>query len=471
MPPEVWHLAGRLTRTVKGSLDRFLHIEAAGGIVLIVAAAVALAWANSPWSDLYEALWHTPITIGLGSWRVEESLHFWINDLLMTVFFLLVGLEIKREIVEGALSDMRRAALPIAGALGGMLFPAAIYIAINSSGGASQGWGVPMATDIAFAVGVLTLLGKRVPATLRVLLLALAIIDDVGAILVIALFYSSGFAFDGLAIAAAGVLLLFVLLKMGVRSSLLFAITILIIWTGMLRSGIHPTIAGVIAGLCAPARSWFGKAGFLEVARSALDDFQSRVDRPHTDHELIEPLSRLAQARREALSPALRLETALHPWVAYLIMPVFALANAGIHMGGLELGHPDFSAVVAGVMVGLVLGKPLGILLVSWIAVRLRLCALPEGVSWGGMLVVGSVAGIGFTMAIFISELAFQDAQLLELAKLSVLLATALAAAIGLLAGRVFLQRQQPGSLADVTASDAELSAEYWTDDSTIPNG
>ena len=446
-------------------MDRFLRVEAAGGIILLITAAVALVWANSPWSSTYDQLWHTPISIGVGSWRVEESLHFWINDLLMTAFFLLVGLEIKREIVEGALSDVRRAMLPIAGAIGGMMVPALMYIAINLPAGTVRGWGVPMATDIAFAVGVLTLLGNRIPATLRVLLLALAIIDDIGAILVIALFYSSGFAFDGLLLAGTGILILFALLKMGVRPSLVFVVPIIIIWVGMLRTGVHPTIAGVIAGLCAPARSWFGKEGFLATAREALDDFQARIDRPHKDHDLLVPLSRLAEARREALSPALRVETALHPWVAYFIMPLFALANAGVHLGGVELGSLNFAAVFAGVTVGLVIGKPLGIMAACWIAVRLNLCSLPDGVGWRGMFVMGSVAGIGFTMAIFVAELAFEQEQLLAIAKLAVLLATVLAAAIGLVAGWKFFSPTQAGSLSETTASDAEQSSEYWTGD------
>ncbi len=451
-------------------MDRFLHVEAAGGILLLITAAVAFAWANSPWSSTYDQLWHTPISIGVGTWRIEESLHFWINDLLMTAFFLLVGLEIKREIVEGALSDVRRAMLPIAAAIGGMLVPAVMYVAFNSTAGAIHGWGVPMATDIAFAVGVLTLLGSRIPATLRVLLLALAIIDDIGAILVIALFYSAGFAFDGLLVAAAGILILFALLKMGVRPSFVFAVPILIIWVGMLRTGVHPTIAGVIAGLCAPARSWFGKKGFLETAREALDDFQARIDQPHDDHDLLAPLSRLAQARREALSPALRVEMALHPWVAYFIMPLFALANAGVHLSGVELGSPNFLAVFGGVTVGLVLGKPLGIMAASWIAVRLKLCSLPDGVDWRGMFVMGSVAGIGFTMAIFVSELAFEQEQLLAIAKLSVLLASALAGAIGLVFGWSFFSPRPSGSLPEITASDAELSSEYWTGDAPSVN-
>ncbi|KPJ95566.1 MAG: sodium:proton antiporter [Gemmatimonas sp. SG8_17] len=469
LPPEAWSPASRWARSVRGSIDRYLHVEAAGGIVLLVAAAGALLWANSPWGESYDTLWHTHVAIGIGDWRFDETLQFWVNELLMTVFFLVVGLEIKREIAEGALSDMRRATLPIAAALGGMLVPALVYLSINPTGPQHEGWGVPMATDIAFAVGVLSLLGKRIPATLRVLILAIAIIDDIGAILVIALFYASGFAVDGLVVAALGLLLLFLLLKIGVRPGLIFAVPILIMWAGMLRSGIHPTIAGVIAGLCAPAKSWYGKEGFLKAAREVLDEFQSRIRQHHDDHELFEPLGRLARARREALSPALRAEVALHPWVAYVIMPLFALANAGVDVRGIDLQATGFVAVSVGVILGLVVGKPLGIMLLSWVAVRLKLCSLPDAVTWPGMFVAGAGAGIGFTMAIFIAELAFSDPAMLSTAKLSILIATVLAGTIALVAGRIILTAEQPKEMADATATDVESDTEFWTGNHMIP--
>ncbi len=470
IPPEAWAPARRLAQTVRGSIDRFLHIEAAGGVVLLAAAALALIWANSPWGESYERLWHTPVSLGIGSWRVEHSLHFWINDLLMTVFFLVVGLEIKRELVEGALSDIKRAVLPIAAAVGGMLVPALIYFSLNTEAPASEGWGVPMATDIAFAVGVLTLLGKMVPVTLRVLLLAVAIIDDIGAILVIAVFYSSGISLDGLLIAGGGIALLFLMLKIGVRPSFVYAIPLFFMWAGMLRTGIHPTIAGVVAGLAAPVKPWFGKEGFVQTAREVIDEFQDRITREHRDHELFEPLSRLATARREALSPALRAEVALHPWVAFGVMPLFALANAGVHIGGIDLTAPSHTSVLAGVILGLTIGKPLGIMLLSWLAVRLGLCSLPDGVGWSGIMVLGCIAGIGFTMAIFIAELAFADPAILGIAKLGVLLATAAATGLGLMLGRVTLPRERLDELEGVSASDAEALTEYWTDEQPAPS-
>lgn len=469
IPPEAWAPARRLALSVRGSIDRFLHIEAAGGFVLLAAAAIALVWANSPWGESYDHLWHTPISLGIGSWSFEHSLHFWINDLLMTVFFLVVGLEIKRELVEGALSDIKRASLPLAAAVGGMIVPALIFLSLNAGPPARDGWGVPMATDIAFAVGVLTLLGRRVPATLRVLLLAVAIIDDIGAILVIAVFYSSGIALNGVVLAAAGITLLFLMLKTGVRPSFVYAIPIFIMWAGMLETGVHPTIAGVLAGLAAPVRPWFGKEGFLQTAREVIDEFQERITREHHDHELIAPLSRLAHARREALSPALRAEVALHPWVAYGIMPLFALANAGVRVQGIDLAATGNTAMLFGVILGLVVGKPIGITLFSWLAVRSRLCSLPDGVSWLGVLMLGAVAGIGFTMAIFIAELAYAEEAMLAVAKLGVLLATAAAATVGLGLGHAVLPREQPVDMAGVSASDAEASAEYWTDEQPVP--
>jgi NhaA family Na+:H+ antiporter len=436
-------------------------VEAAGGIILLIAAAVALLWANSGLHESYQALWHTGITLGRGNWTFREDLHFWINEGLMTVFFLVVGLEIKREIVQGALADWSRATLPIAGAIGGMLVPAGIYLLLNPTGPAHEGWGVPMATDIAFAVGVLTLLGKRVSPSMRILLLAVAIIDDIGAILVIAIFYSAGIDPQGIGIAFAGLLLLFAFQRVGTRPGWMYVIPLLVIWTGMLVTGIHPTISGVIVGLATPVRPWVGTDRFVGVAKDALDDFHGRAQRGATDHELIQPLHNLAFAQREAISPAVRLENALHPWVAYVIMPVFALANAGVNMGGMEFSGPGFVTVLAGTILGLTIGKPLGVMLAIWIAVRLRLSVLPAGVTWASVFVIGSVAGIGFTMAIFIAELAFSDPALLGVAKLGVLAATAIAATMGLLAGRTLLKPPSDDT-AQPTDTEVEASTDIW---------
>jgi NhaA family Na+:H+ antiporter len=443
-------------------IERFLHVEAASGILLLLAAAVALVWANSPWAASYDTLWHTPIRFGAGEWTVQKSLHFWINDLLMAVFFLLVGLEIKREMVHGALSDRRRAALPVAAAIGGMVIPAGIYFAVNPSGPGVSGWGVPMATDIAFAVGVLVLLGKRVHPALRVLLLAFAIIDDIGAILVIAIFYSSGFAVQGLAVAVGGFLLTVVMLWVGIRPGLVFVFPFLLMWIGLYQAGIHPTIAGVVLGLTMPVRAWFGPEGFVNVARTAIRDFEQRVAEGVRDHDLLEPLGRLAEARREAVSPGVRGEAALHPWVAYGIMPLFALANAGVNLGGIELQAVGATTVMLGVTLGLLVGKPVGVLAASWISVRLGLCVLPQGVTWRSMGIVGVTAAIGFTMAIFISELAFTDPSLLAVSKLGVLVATGVAGAVALLGGRILLPLAEPAVGESIGESNAEVEA-LWS--------
>jgi Na+:H+ antiporter, NhaA family len=462
-PPESWLPARRLVLKVVGPIERFMHVEAGSGIILLAAALIALVWANSPYGHSYDELWHTPFRIGVGPWTIEESLHFWINDFLMAIFFFVVGLEIKREIVEGALSEIRRAALPVAAAIGGMVVPAGIFIAFNWGGPASRGWGVPMATDIAFAVGVLTLLGSRVPAALRILLLALAIIDDIGAILVIAIFYSSGIQPDALIIIAAGIFGILALTWIGVRPGLVWVLPPLVVWGGMLRLGVHPTIAGVVVGLMVPLKSWFGRDRFLQIARSALDEFQQRAHQANVDErELVEPLNILAQARREALSPAKRIESALHPWVAFVIMPVFALANAGVHVAGLDFGTPGSTGAMLGVGLGLAVGKCLGIVGFSWISVRVGLCVLPPGVNWKGLFVLGAAGGIGFTMAIFIAELAFAQTPLLNPAKLAVLIGTALSGAIALASGAMLLQA--PGvEEPQPTESDLEASADYWT--------
>ena len=462
-PPEAWDPARRLAQRVAQPLERFMHVEASSGIVLLFTAVVALLWANSPWALTYEQLWHTPITIGVAGRVFERDLHFWINDFLMAIFFFVVGLEIKRELVEGALSDRKRAALPLAAALGGMLVPAIIFLAFNFSGPGRSGWGVPMATDIAFAVGIITLLGTRIPATLRVLLLALAIIDDIGAILVIALFYSSSIQLGALVWVVGGIVAFLALLRLGVRPGLFYILPGIVIWAGMLQLGVHPTIAGIIMGLMVPVKPWYGEQGFIKAARNALDDFQSRVSRHgHSESDLLEPLGQMARARREAISPAKRIQAALHPWVAFGIMPLFALANAGVSLDGVHLNDTASFTVFAGVMLGLVVGKPLGIVGLSWIAVRLGLATLPQGVSWGGMCVVGAAGGIGFTMAIFIGELAFADT-LVGAGKLGVLVGTAAASALALGIGLSISSRKGPRRTQAIKLSDVESSAEFWT--------
>ncbi len=458
--PEAWIPARRAVARILRPIERFLHVEASSGVVLLVAAVVALVWANSPYADSYERFWHAPVILGIGSFTSTTNVHFWINDGLMVVFFFVVGLEIRREIHEGELSELRRAALPGAAALGGMIAPAALFLVLNVGQPSQRGWGVPMATDIAFAVGVLALLGRRVPAALRVLLLALAIIDDIGAIIVIAIFYSSGVSISGLLLAAGGVALVLVLQRLGVRRPVAYVIPGIILWLGCLRAGIHPTIAGVILGLLTPARAWFGEHGFLVAIRHAVDDFRGHAERDgHRTEDLLGPLQDVKDAQREAVAPVIRLQTALHPWVAFVIMPLFALANAGVNLGHVQWDAPAMRPALLGVVLGLVVGKPLGIVVFGLLAIRLRVAVAPAGMTWRGLAVVGCVAGIGFTMAIFIADLAYAKSPLLGGAKVAVLVASVVAGLVTVLAGRLLL-RGVADPRAAATPSEAEASAE-----------
>lgn len=421
------------------TLERFLHIEAVSGIVLLVAAAIALIWANSPAASSYHALWHAPVSIGLGSQVFSQSLHFWINDALMAVFFLVVGMEIRREIHEGALASLQLAALPLAAALGGVLVPALIYVALNTEPTQLRGWAVPTATDIAFAVGVLALLGRSIPGNVRVLLLALAIIDDIVAVLIIAAFYSGGLDYSGLLVAGTGVMMVLGLQQIGVGSAWAYLLPGAVLWVGLLQTGVHPTLAGVVLGLMTPVLSGRMREQPLDAARHALDELNTRND--PTPHELAGPLKQLRQAQREVMPPVIRVQMALHPWVAFGVMPLFALANAGVTLDGVDLSLDSAQAVTVGVLLALVIGKPLGVIGASWLAVRLGWCRLPPGVTWSSVGLVGLLAGIGFTMSIFIATLAFEDANLLNAAKLGVLLASLVAAVLGLAWG--FLQARR----------------------------
>jgi len=385
---------------------RFISIEAVSGVVLLAAAALALIWANSPWSQSYEALWQLRPGLGVAGLIPPQDLRFWVNDGLMSVFFLVVGLEIRREMHQGVLSDLKVATLPIVAAAGGVVLPALLYLLANGDPATRRGWAIPTATDIAFAVGVLSLIGRSAPAALRMLLLTLAIIDDVVAILVIAFYYSGGVAAAGLLVIAAGVVAVLLLQWLGVRAALAYLLPGAVVWIGMLCAGLHPTLAGVLLGLMTPASSEFGRR-------------------------------RAAPAPQRADSPLVRLEARLHPWVAFAIMPLFAMANAGVSLTGVTSGAAASHAVGVGIVAGLVLGKPLGIVLASAAAVRLKLCQLPEDVRWPQIALLGLLGGIGFTMSIFIANLAFEDSRLLVAAKLAVLVASTLAAALALVFGRL----------------------------------
>jgi Na+:H+ antiporter, NhaA family len=454
-PPGAWPSARRFVHRARAPVERFLAVEASSGILLLGVACIALIWANSPWAGAYERIWHTPFGVRFGVWSFERDLHFWINDALMTIFFFVAGLEIRREIHAGELSQVRRAALPLVAAVGGMIAPALIYTAFNHGRPSSVGWGIPMATDIAFAVGALVLLGKRVPPALRILLLALAVIDDVGAILVIAIFYSSQIQVTGFVVVGLGLLGVRGLQLLGVRSPWAYVPAAFVIWAGSYVAGIHPTLAGVVVGLLTPVHAWLGAEHFVLRTLARLERYRARA--LFDVRSLLPELDALRLARREAVSPVDGMQHALHGWVAYGIMPLFALANAGVPLGRAQLDGAGWR-VFLGVAIGLVVGKPLGIVALSLLTNRLGITAFPSGMGVRQVSLVGIVAGIGFTMALFVAQLAFPAGPLLETAKLAIICGSVLAAVLSVLAGR-FLLHPTPHPLAARSAVEAERSA------------
>jgi len=424
-------------------VTRFLHVEAASGVVLVVCAIVALVLANSPWSDGFVGFWKTKVGFKLGSFEMMHSLKHWINDGLMVLFFFVIGLEVKRELVLGELREVRRALLPCAAALGGMLLPAGIYLAMQGGEPGARGWGIPMATDIAFVVGCMAVLGSRIPNILRVMLLSLAIVDDIGAILVIAIGYTDDIHLTALLLGFAGLAAVFAMGRLGVRSFGIYTIAGVLVWVAFHESGVHATIAGVLLGLLTPARSHISAGVFTQLLGRLTGVLHGEERKPSQPRA--EEVRRVQRVARETISPLEYLENALHPWVGFLIMPVFALANAGVPF---ELA--DFTEPVAlAVMAGLVIGKPVGILLFSWLAVRIVLKRLPERLNWGVMLGAGCLAGIGFTMALFIAGLALSD-ELLDAAKVGIIGGSVISA----VAGMALLVLLLPKPSAAVGAND-----------------
>lgn len=457
LPPEGWSPLVRARRLARRPLERFLAIEASSGILLFVASLAALGLANSPWAADYHAILETPFGIRIGELVFERPLHWVVNDGLMAIFFFVVGLEIRREIAFGELSEWRRAVLPMAAALGGMVVPALVYLGLAGAPATRDGWGVPMATDIAFAVGVVTVLGRRVSPALRVLLLALAVIDDLGAILVIALFYSQGVSLSGFAVAGLGLAAILGMQRAGVRSKWAYVVPGVVVWAGVYAAGVHPTIAGVVVGFVTPVRAWLGPDGFADDTRHALETLRSDGVRA-TSHELGGILRRIDAARREAMSPAESLIETLHPFVAFGIMPIFALVNAGVTIDTSTLDAEAIRTAL-GAGVGLVVGKPIGVLVACGIVLASGLARLPAGLGPRHVVVLGVVAGIGFTMSLFIAQLAFTSPALLAAAKLGVLAASVLAAVLTLVVGRT-LPLPDPVERAAVSADEAESSTE-----------
>ncbi len=441
--------------------DEFVHGESAGGIVLFAFTALALAWANSPWSDSYFALWRSTISIGFGESAITMTIHHWINDGLMVVFFLLVGLEIKREFRVGELASRRLAALPIAAAIGGMVLPAALYFALNAGTEGSRGWAIPMATDIAFALGVIALLGARAPAGLKVFVAALAIVDDIGAILVIALFYTASISQTAVAAAIGTALVLFGCKKAGVRNPVPYAVLGVVLWLAFLSSGIHATVAGVLLALLIPATTRIDEDEFLLDARESLMEFQgassptARSVLSNTGQQ--EALRLLEVAVDKVQSPLLKMEHSLHGPVSFVILPLFVLANAGVQLNSAMFSTLSWRVVV-GIMLGLIVGKVIGVTGASLAAVRVGWASLPATVRGRDIFGASWVTGIGFTMSLFIANLAFGEGPLLDSAKIAVIFASLIAG----VAGWFFLHKSAAsspvGDSADANGPGAGLT-------------
>ena len=421
-------------------INQFLHQEASGGILLMICTVIALAWANSPWSDSYHHLWHTHLVINLGNLlNLDYSIHHWINDGLMVIFFFTVGLEIKRELLVGELSSLQKASLPIAGALGGMVAPAIIYAIFNSSGEGANGWGIPMATDIAFVVGIMALLGPRVPLTLKIFILALAIADDIGAVLVIAIFYTADISTAALVIAGIVLVIVFILNKLGTKSLIPYTILGIILWLAFLKSGVHATIAGVLLAFTIPASSRYDTNKFSDKVKQLINNFDAKGDHWKNvlnNSERQHDVMAIEESCEKVLTPLQRFEHNLHPWIAFFIIPVFALANAGVTIADLDILSALLSPVSLGIILGLFIGKQMGIFAFSFLAVKLKFATLPEGVNWKNLYGAAILAGIGFTMSLFIASLAFTDPELMDLAKIGILSGSLLSG----IAGFMFLK-------------------------------
>jgi NhaA family Na+:H+ antiporter len=402
-------------------------MEASGGILLLTGTIAALVWANSPWEQSYHAIWNAQVPIGIGQFVLSESGHQWINDGLMSIFFFLVGLEIKREVLIGELSSLRKAAFPLIAALGGAIVPALFYVSVTQGTDAQKGWGIPMATDIAFALGALALLGNRVPVSLKIFVTALAIADDIIAVLVIAVFYTDRIHVFSLAVGLAGVAVCFGANLLGVRKPGLYAVIGICVWCAVLKSGVHATAAGVLLAFTIPARTYIDRDSFLKHSRWLLDRFEAAPPNSAEGYATIHSL----EAQHELIeSPLHRIEHYLHPWVSFLVMPLFAFANAGVRILGNGLAgvaHP----VSLGVILGLFIGKPLGIWFFAWMSAKTRLATPPAELSWGSIFGAGSLSGIGFTMSLFIATLAFGDGALLNMSKIGILLASLAAGVCG----------------------------------------
>jgi len=424
-----------VTRPIERILSpfmRFARLEAAGGLILALSTVAALVWANSPWADLYHRFWHRDLSIGLGRAMVNETLEHFINDGLMALFFFFVGLEIKHELLAGELSTLKRAIFPMAAALGGVIFPALIFVAVAHGTPASSSWGIPIATDIAFVLGTMALLGDRVPLTLKVFVTALAIVDDILAVTVIAVFYTSEISLRALVAGLIGIGVSYLANRLGVRAWPVYALIGVFVWLAMLRSGVHATVAGILLALTIPATTLVEPVEFLKGSRATLERLLAvaKSEAELTEHEANNLIYSIERRCVLVQSPLYRIAHALQPWVTFFIMPVFALANAGVHLPG-EGGGKLLQPIAVGVFLGLFFGKPIGVFLFAWLSVKLKLAAAPEGVSWRKIFGASWLCGIGFTMSLFIAALSVGEGELLEIAKISTLLASVAAGVAG----------------------------------------
>jgi NhaA family Na+:H+ antiporter len=415
-------------------LVRFTYIESASGGILLLAAVAALVWANSPVGETYESFWSTTFELTIGPLHLVENLRHVVNDGLMTIFFFVVGLEIKRELVNGDLRSPKAAALPVVAALGGMIFPALIYVFIVSdTAGAFHGWGIPMATDIAFAVGVVALLGSRVPVGGKLFLLALAIVDDIGAITVIAVFYTDDLAFWYLAGSVGVLALMWAAQRIRIRSLAFYVPMGFLAWFFLFESGVHATLAGVAIGLLTPARSMYSDRDYHDRAVRILERYDFDSAAPGGAERIDFDALEVSDLARESVAPLYRIENTLHPWSSFVVVPIFALANAGVRFAGVDLVDAATHPVAIGVTLGLLIGKTVGISLFAWLAVRFRLGVLPRLITWRHIIGLAAVAGIGFTVSLFVSDLAFRAHDLADLAKTGIFLGSALAGILGYL--------------------------------------
>jgi Na+:H+ antiporter, NhaA family len=415
-------------------IHRFIHQEFTGGIVLFVAVIIAVVWANSSWHESYHHLWDTKLAVSFGGSGLDVPLHTWINDGLMALFFFVIGLELKREFMAGELSSLKKASLPMVAALGGMLVPALIYSLMNIGTTSTNGWGIPMATDIAFALALLSLAGKNIPSSLKVFLSALAVADDLGAVLVIALFYTASISFIPLIIGGCLLIVLVLGNASGIRSTLFYLLVGIAVWLCFLYSGVHATIAGVLVAFTIPARTKINEEEYVSCLNAYAKQFEQEIplDGSLTTTEQHRTIEKIKQLSLDAETPLQKIEYSLHPWVAFAIMPIFALANAGIVINS-DFFKALVNPVSAGVAIGLLLGKFVGVFLFTWLMVRLKISSLPEFATWRHIAGVAMLAGVGFTMSLFITELAFQSEEMINQSKYGILISSIVAGISGIL--------------------------------------